>query len=162
MEAWGQELGGAAGRDGHQVFTADAEFAGDVDSGFVGEGHVGQETRVAAVDEVGMLVDVEADTVADAMGKEFVTGAVACGCDYRTRGVVHRAGKFAGACGVESGILGFADGFESALDFLAGLAEDAGAGDVGAVAFDRAAIAERGLKYERLDQLTVDLLLGAR
>lgn len=28
--------------------------------------------------------------------------------------------------------------------------------------FDRAAIARRGLKYERLDQLTVDLLLGAR
>ncbi len=29
-------------------------------------------------------------------------------------------------------------------------------------AFDRAAIAGRGLKYERLDQLTVDLLLGIR
>ena len=28
--------------------------------------------------------------------------------------------------------------------------------------FDRAAIASRGLQYERLDQLTVDLLLGAR
>jgi xylose isomerase len=29
-------------------------------------------------------------------------------------------------------------------------------------AFDRPAISQRGLKYERLDQLTVDLLLGAR
>jgi xylose isomerase len=28
--------------------------------------------------------------------------------------------------------------------------------------FDRTAIAQRGLKYERLDQLTIDLLLGAR
>jgi xylose isomerase len=28
--------------------------------------------------------------------------------------------------------------------------------------FDRAAIAERGLKYERLDQLTIDLLLGVK
>ncbi|HEY5157689.1 MAG TPA: xylose isomerase, partial [Anaerolineales bacterium] len=28
--------------------------------------------------------------------------------------------------------------------------------------FDRTAIAARGLKYERLDQLTVDLLLGTR
>ncbi len=28
--------------------------------------------------------------------------------------------------------------------------------------FDHAAIANRGLKYERLDQLTVDLLLGVR
>jgi xylose isomerase len=31
-----------------------------------------------------------------------------------------------------------------------------------AQAFDRAAIASRGLKYERLDQLTIDLLLGTR
>ena len=28
--------------------------------------------------------------------------------------------------------------------------------------FDRAAISQRGLKYERLDQLTIDLLLGVR
>ena len=28
--------------------------------------------------------------------------------------------------------------------------------------FDRKAISERGLKYERLDQLTIDLLLGVR
>ena len=28
--------------------------------------------------------------------------------------------------------------------------------------FDRVAIANRGLKYERLDQLTIDLLLGMR
>ena len=30
------------------------------------------------------------------------------------------------------------------------------------VAFDREAIAKRGMKYERLDQLTIDVLLGAR
>ena len=29
-------------------------------------------------------------------------------------------------------------------------------------AFDHPAIAKRGLKYERLDQLTIDLILGAR
>ena len=28
--------------------------------------------------------------------------------------------------------------------------------------FDRTAISSRGLQYERLDQLTVDLLLGTR
>ena len=28
--------------------------------------------------------------------------------------------------------------------------------------FDRATIGKRGLKYERLDQLTIDLLLGIR
>jgi xylose isomerase len=31
-----------------------------------------------------------------------------------------------------------------------------------AQSFDRTAIASRGLKYERLDQLTIDLLLGVR
>ena len=31
-----------------------------------------------------------------------------------------------------------------------------------AESFDRAALAKRGLKYERLDQLTVELLLGVR
>ncbi len=29
-------------------------------------------------------------------------------------------------------------------------------------AFDRQAIAKRGMKYERLDQLTIDVLLGTR
>jgi xylose isomerase len=28
--------------------------------------------------------------------------------------------------------------------------------------FDRAGLAARGLKYERLDQLTIDILLGVR
>jgi xylose isomerase len=36
------------------------------------------------------------------------------------------------------------------------------AGAIKAHTFDRAGIASRGLKYERLDQLTIDLLLGAR
>jgi xylose isomerase len=31
-----------------------------------------------------------------------------------------------------------------------------------AQSFDREAISQRGLKYERLDQLTIDLLLGER
>jgi len=36
------------------------------------------------------------------------------------------------------------------------------AADLKALSFDRAAISSRGLKYERLDQLVVDLLLGVR
>jgi xylose isomerase len=55
----------------------------------------------------------------------------------------------------------------------AGIAAGAGAPAVGrystsgrdallGAAFDRAAIAARGLQYERLDQLTMDVLLGAR
>jgi xylose isomerase len=36
------------------------------------------------------------------------------------------------------------------------------AADLKAQSFDRTAIASRGLKYERLDQMTIDLLLGVR
>ena len=140
LETRCEKLGSASGGDRHNVLAADAEFAGDVDAGFVGEGHPGFENGFAGVDEIGMLVDVEADAVADAMSEEFVAGAVACGCDDGAGGIIHGAGEFSGAGGVESGVLGFADGFESALDFLAGLAKNAGARDVGAVAFDGAAI----------------------
>ena len=121
------------------VFAAQAEFAGDVDAGLVGEGHAGFEDGSAAADEIGMLVAVEAEAVAKAMGEEFVAGAVAGGSDDGTGGIVHGAGKLAGASGVESGVLGLADDFEGALNFLAGFAEDAGAGDIGFVAFHGAA-----------------------
>jgi xylose isomerase len=40
--------------------------------------------------------------------------------------------------------------------------EKAGASSLLARDFDRAALASRGLKYERLDQLTMDILLGVR
>ena len=43
LEAFGQELGGAIVGDDHVVFAAQAEVAGDVDAGFVGESHVGLE-----------------------------------------------------------------------------------------------------------------------
>jgi xylose isomerase len=36
------------------------------------------------------------------------------------------------------------------------------AAELRAQPFDRSAIAGRGLKYERLDQLTVEVLLGVR
>ena len=36
------------------------------------------------------------------------------------------------------------------------------AADLKAASFDRIALGQRGLKYERLDQLTIDLLLGVR
>ena len=37
-----------------------------------------------------------------------------------------------------------------------------GAGKLRAVEFDAAALAKRALPYERLDQIVVDILLGAR
>src|SRR6267142_6177376 len=87
-----------------------------------------------------MFMDVEADAVAETMSEEFVARAVAGGSDDGAGGVVNGAGKFSSAGGVECGVLGLANGFERALNFFAGLAEDAGARDVGAVAFDGAAV----------------------
>ena len=48
LEAGSEELRGAVGGDDHEVFAADAEFAGDVDAGFVGEGHARFEDGFAA------------------------------------------------------------------------------------------------------------------
>ena len=58
------------------VFEADAEFAGDVDAGFVGEAHAGGEGCGVAADEIGPLVAVHADAVADTMGEVLVVGTV--------------------------------------------------------------------------------------
>jgi xylose isomerase len=50
----------------------------------------------------------------------------------------------------------------SELDTASSGYSRAGAAALKARAFDRAALGARGLAYERLDQLTIDLLLGAR
>ena len=89
MEAGSEELGGAFGGDGHHVFAADAKFVGDVDAGLVGEGHAGFEDGFAGVDQIRMLVDVEADAVAEAMSEEFVAGAVAGGRNDGAGGIVY-------------------------------------------------------------------------
>ena len=59
------------------VFEADAELASDVDAGLVGEAHAGGKGRGVAADEIGPLVAVHADAVADAVGEVFVVGAEA-------------------------------------------------------------------------------------
>ncbi|GAP13573.1 xylose isomerase, Arthrobacter type [Longilinea arvoryzae] len=51
---------------------------------------------------------------------------------------------------------------DGAMNLFLGKYSAAKAAALKAQPFDRAAIASRGLKYERLDQLTIDLLLGSR
>ncbi|HVM72132.1 MAG TPA: xylose isomerase [Anaerolineales bacterium] len=51
---------------------------------------------------------------------------------------------------------------DGSMDAYFGKYSASKAGTLKAHPFDRVAIAKRGLKYERLDQLTVDLILGAR
>src|ERR1700733_9938080 len=58
-------------RDVPVVFEADAEFAGDIDAGFVGEAHAGGERSGVAADEIGPFVAVHTDAVAEAGGEGF-------------------------------------------------------------------------------------------
>src|SRR5271155_5538380 len=100
-----------------------------------------------------MLVAVEADAVAQAVGEEFVVGAVAGGGDDFAGGVVNGAAEFSGAGGVECGVLRVSDNFENLFYFLAGGAEYAGAGDFRLVAFEFAAA---------VDEHDVAFFYGAR
>jgi len=101
-----------------------------------------------------MFVDIETHAMAEAVGEEFVIGAETGGSDLGAGRVVDGAGEFSGASGIEAGILRFADGFEGALHFFGGLAENGGAGDVGLIAFDEAPVIDQYhiafLKYARL------------
>jgi hypothetical protein len=65
---WGEHLASVFS-DVPVVFEADAEFASDVDAGFVGEAHAGDEWSVVAADEIGPLVAVHADAVAETVGE---------------------------------------------------------------------------------------------
>src|SRR5271170_6713717 len=94
------------------VFEADAELAGDVDAGFVGETHARGERGGVAADEVGPLVAVHADAVADAVSEVFVVGAVAGGGDDVARGGVDSLALDAGTSGGEGGGLGLMDDVE--------------------------------------------------
>ena len=136
-------MSGAGCGDGHEVFAANAEFAGDVDAGFVGEGHAGLEDGFAAANKIRMLVAVEADAVAEAMDEELVAGAKAGGSDDGAGSIVNRAREFSGLGSGESGILCVANGGVGALHFFCWLAQDAGAGDIGFVAFDKAAAVDK-------------------
>ena len=100
-----------------------------------------------AADEVGPFVAVHADAVADAVGEVLVVGAEAGVGDDLAGGGVDGLAQDAGAGGGEGGGLGLVDDVEDAalliVDRLfARLAIDEGAGDVGLVAFDGAAVVD--------------------
>src|SRR6266702_6992347 len=86
-EAGSEELRGAFGGDHHVVFAADAVVAGNVDAWLVGKGHARLEDGLAAADKIRMLVAVEANAVAEAVGEEFVVGAETGAGDYGARGI---------------------------------------------------------------------------
>jgi hypothetical protein len=128
------------------VFEADAELTGEVDAGFVGEAHTRGERGGVAPDEIGPLVAVHADAVTEAVGEVLVVGAESCGGDDVASGGVDGLALDSGACGGEGGGLGPVDDVEDLAGLVkfreGGVAEDEGAGDVGLVAFDGAAVVD--------------------
>jgi len=92
LKSGSEELRGAVGGDDHVIFAADAECADDVDAGLVRKSHAGRENGFAAAHEIGMLVAIEADAVAEAVGEIFVPGSEASGRDDITRRIVNGAG----------------------------------------------------------------------
>jgi len=132
----------AVGGDDPVVFEADAELAGDVDAGLVGEGHAGEEWRGVAADEIGPLVAIHPDAVADAVAEVFVVGAEACIADDLAGCGVDGLTLHTGMrCG-EGCSLGFVDDVEDLLLLVGGFAEDEGARHVGLVTFDGAAVVD--------------------
>ena len=101
-----------------------------------------------------MFVAVEADTMAQSMGEEFVVGAVAGAGDYGASGGVHGAGELACARGIKRRILRVAHNFENRRDSFRRLAKYTGAGHVGLIAFHGAAAVDQhhiaGLERARL------------
>jgi len=148
FERWalrGEHLAAVFG-DVPVIFEADAELAGDVDAGLVGETHTCGEGRCVATDEVGPFVAVHADAVAYAVGEVLVVWAVASGGDeIAGSGVDGVAGRAGMACGQGCGLC-LQDDVEDLAGFVelgdGGVAEDEGTGDIGLIAFDRAAVVD--------------------
>ena len=140
----GEEFGSGFG-DVHVVFEADAEgfgVIGEVDAGLVGEGHVGGEELGVAADQVGPLVHVHADAVADAVGEVLVIGTEAGGGDDVAGGGIYGLHFDAWARCREGGGLGAVDDVEDALLTVGWDAVDEGSGDVGLIAVDEAAVVD--------------------
>ena len=158
MRALRGEEFGAVFRDEEIVFEADAEFAGNVDAGLVAEGHAGLEfgVEVPAVhvvaNEIGPFVSIEANSVANSVAEVFEGGAVSAINDNFAGGGVDVGCGSAWACGLKRGGLCAPDKVEDGEHLVCRFAEDEGAGDVGLVAFDGAAVIkhENGTFAKRL------------
>src|SRR5690606_13426410 len=85
----------AIGRHVETVLQPDAELAGQVEAGFVGEAHAGGERRLFAAHEVDGLVAVQADAVPGAVrqARQLVVGAVAEAGVVTAHRVVDRPGR---------------------------------------------------------------------
>src|SRR5438105_5813422 len=121
--------------DGDDVLVADAHLPRDVDPRLVGEAHAGAQGGAVGAHEVGPLVAVHADAVAQTMGEELVVGAEARLLDHAAGGRVHGLRLQPLAGGGEARLLRAPhDVPDAALAIGGGGAEHARARDVARVA----------------------------
>src|SRR6185437_11657925 len=129
---------GLAGARDHVHFTADAELAGEVDTGLDGEARVGQQQalvmRLEVIEVGSVAVNLGRDVVAGAMREKFLepgaAGDVAGGVVGLPAGD-RPVGGVGLLDGGDGGVAGGADGGEDVALAFGGLAaDDAGPGDV--------------------------------
>ena len=108
-----EKLCRALGGDNHVVFAAQAEFTRNINSRLIRKGHARLENGLAASNQIGVLVAVEANAVAQAVGEELVVGAIAGAGDDRAGCIVHGAREASGASRVERSVGLLARGSEA-------------------------------------------------
>ncbi len=156
----GEELRAVFGEE-HVVFQADAEFAAQVDAGFVGKSHSGLEQGGVVADEVGPFVAIHADAVAEAVGEVGIVGAEASVVnDFAGGGIDRSAGKAGFGCG-KCGGLGAMDDVKDVLLPVGWLAKGKAAADVGLIALDGAAVIDEN-QAAVFDGLGLDAAVGQR
>src|SRR6476661_2657270 len=91
--------------DVHVVFQAHPEFARDVDTRLIAEGHASGQRRAVATHQIGPFVTVHADSVSYAVGEEFVVWTKSGVADDFPRRCIHRLTFNTWAGGLERGSL---------------------------------------------------------
>src|SRR5215467_6576874 len=66
---------GATGSYHHDVFEPNPKFAGNVNAGFVAEGHRCFQLRLIAANQISPLVSLQANAVADSMSEVLIIGS---------------------------------------------------------------------------------------
>src|SRR5947209_14665434 len=87
LKARAKQSGFAFLSDNHQIFAAQTEFAGDVNSGLIGKSHSRLQHGFAAPHQVRMFVAIQANSMSNAMRKKFIIRSIASGSDYVARSV---------------------------------------------------------------------------
>jgi len=124
----------------HVIFEAHAEFAPQVDAGFVGRCHVRLQGLGVALHQVGPFMTVHANSVTDAVREVRIARTEARVVNNFARGGIHcLAGNPWFGC-IERGRLSFVDRIEDTLHLVSRFTHDERAADVRLITFHDTAI----------------------